>query len=181
MKYFMDTEFIEGFHKPLHGKNRHFIDLISIGVTCEDGREYYAVSKEFDEKDANDWVKKNVIPRLPFSFQTEFWKTNEEIRKELILFFQGNIETNRVPENIEVYGYFADYDWVLFCSLFGTMMDLPEGFPNYCLDLKQMMHQKGLSADWKREHCPDPVDEHSAIVDARWNKKLYDLLINIKP
>jgi len=24
MKYFIDTEFIEGFHKPLFGKRRHF-------------------------------------------------------------------------------------------------------------------------------------------------------------
>ena len=48
MKYFLDTEFIEGFHKPLFGKKRHFIDLISIGIVCEDGREYYAVSNEFN-------------------------------------------------------------------------------------------------------------------------------------
>lgn len=32
MKYFLDTEFIEGFHKPLFGKRRHFIDLISIAI-----------------------------------------------------------------------------------------------------------------------------------------------------
>src|SRR5258705_13911766 len=64
MKYFIDTEFIEGFHKPLFGKRRHFIDLISIGIVAEDGREYYAVSNEFRYKDAGDWVKKNVIEKL---------------------------------------------------------------------------------------------------------------------
>lgn len=68
MKYFLDTEFLEGFHKPLFGKNRHFIDLISIGIISEDGRDYYAVSKEFDlhtvwyQKDK--WVKENVLKSI---------------------------------------------------------------------------------------------------------------------
>jgi len=64
MKYFIDTEFIEGFKKPLFGKSRHFIDLISIGIKCEDGREYYAVSNEFNSNDADQWVKDNVISKL---------------------------------------------------------------------------------------------------------------------
>ena len=61
MKYFFDTEFIEGFRKPLFGKRRHFIDLISIGIVAEDGREYYAISNEYDYKDADEWVIKNVL------------------------------------------------------------------------------------------------------------------------
>lgn len=39
MKYFFDTEFIE---------DGRTIDLVSIGIVCEDGREYYAVSAEAD-------------------------------------------------------------------------------------------------------------------------------------
>ena len=61
MKYFIDTEFIEGVKKPLFGKSRHFIDLVSIGIVCEDGREYYAVSNEFNPKDADKWVLENVL------------------------------------------------------------------------------------------------------------------------
>jgi len=60
-KYFLDTEFIEGFDKPLFGKKRHFIDLISIALYCEDGRTFHALSSEYDYSKANDWVKKNVI------------------------------------------------------------------------------------------------------------------------
>jgi len=60
-KYFLDTEFIESFHKPLFGKKRHFIDLISIGLYCEDGRTFYKLSSEYDYKDADEWVQKNVI------------------------------------------------------------------------------------------------------------------------
>lgn len=45
----------------------------------------------------------------------------------------------------EFYGYFSDYDWVLFCSLFGRMIDLPKGFPYYCIDLKQTMDEKAAA------------------------------------
>ena len=38
MKYFYDTEFIE---------DGSTIELISIGVVAEDGREYYAVSVSY--------------------------------------------------------------------------------------------------------------------------------------
>lgn len=36
------------------------------------------------------------------------------------------------------YGYYTDYDWVVFCWLFGNMMNLPKGFPKYCRDLQQI-------------------------------------------
>lgn len=57
MKYFYDTEFIEHKQKnkfsgiPI-GETKPTIDLISIGIICEDGREYYAVSKDFNLKEA---------------------------------------------------------------------------------------------------------------------------------
>lgn len=53
MKYFYDTEFLEGTQKTLiGGKTKPTIDLISIGIVCEDGREYYAISKDFNLKEA---------------------------------------------------------------------------------------------------------------------------------
>ena len=57
MKYFYDTEFLEGkqdrrFLGIKYGKTLPTIDLISIGIVCEDGREYYAISKDFNLKEA---------------------------------------------------------------------------------------------------------------------------------
>ena len=53
MKYFYDTEFLEGTQKTWIGrKTKPTIDLISIGIACEDGREYYAVNKDFNLKEA---------------------------------------------------------------------------------------------------------------------------------
>lgn len=201
MKYFIDTEFIEGFHKPLLGKRRHFIDLISIGIVCEDGREYYAVSNEYRYSDADEWVKKNVIltaykssvsgdARNQFDatdFHHHFGKSNSQIASDITNFIYNTeypmAETAVQKAFVRIgqispvfYGYYADYDWVLFCSLFGRMIDLPKGFPMYCRDLKQMMDEKGLDAEWKRGNCPDPEGEHNALVDAKFNRELYNLI-----
>lgn len=196
MKYFLDTEFIEGFHQPLFGKNRHFIDLISIGIVAEDGSSYYNISNEYKYDDASEWVKENVIKPAYMdcvhgdnrnrytakNFHKSYGSPNEEIATDLMEFFKCWRDQHfwRAPEGIEIYGYFADYDWVLFCSLFGRMLDLPKGFPMYCRDLKQMMDEMGLDKEWKLKHCPEPEHAHMAIHDAKWNKKLYEEIEKLK-
>ena len=96
----------------------------------------------------------------------------------------------------EFYAYYADYDWVLFCSLFGTMMDLPKGFPMYCNDLKQTLDDKAnILSVFQNEKCPTfekaieyitsskpfpkQTNEHNALRDAKWNFELYKFLENI--
>lgn len=248
MKYFLDTEFIEGFHKPLFGKRRHFIDLISIGIVCEDGREYYAVSNEFDLKAAwkNEWLKDNVLKPIhkqlfyklspyaktyhydlfeAFSIRSLrnlikwYGKSNKQIVAEIVTFCKPEKLTHRstlertetdylvspdiireTRDNPEFYAYYADYDWVLFCSLFGTMMDLPKGFPMYCRDLKQMMDDHKiygtamtsegskkvlLTLDEKlmvlkrSSAYPKQTNEHHALADAKWNFELYKFLSSL--
>ena len=51
MKFWFDTEFIE---------DGRTIDLISIGMVAEDGRQYYAVSSEFDSNNASQWVRETM-------------------------------------------------------------------------------------------------------------------------
>lgn len=190
MKYFLDTEFIEGFHKQ-KGRLRHHIDLISIGIVCEDGRTFYKISREYNYEDADGWVKKNVI--LPayidavhgdarnyltaenFNKDRGYASQIYLIRNELIKFFQVG-----QPCSIEIYGYYSDYDWVAFCSIFGRMIDLPKGFPMFCIDLKQMMEERGLSKEWKDKNCPDPEKEHNALADAEWNQRLYEKIIGVE-
>ncbi len=196
MKYFLDTEFIEGFHKPLFGKKRHFIDLISIGIISEDGREYQALSNEFNPKDADEWVKTNVLWPIEERFNASvpgfvkadrgrftlkeiidiFGKSNKQIAKEIVDFVNPkclqDLKSGLWPDMKEVethnpdkygnaqpefYGYYADYDWVLFCSLFGRMIDLPKGFPMYCKDLKQLLDEKAMRMTSKEAtalECP---------------------------
>ncbi len=215
MKYFIDTEFIEGFTKPLVGKSRHYIDLISIGIVDEHGRKFYRICKDYNYNDADAWVKENVI--LPMYIQTvsgdarnrydvtNFHKyygcSKQKIVDDLLEFFGCWRDSlfYRAPDNIEVYGYYADYDWVLFCSLFGRMIDLPKGFPMYCKDLKQMLDEKvstfsnsdfftkfhikkemslseKLTEIKKHTQYPQQETEHNALDDAKWNYHLYKFL-----
>ena len=198
MKYFLDTEFIEGFQKPLFGKKRHHIDLISIGMVCEDGRCYSALSNEYSYNDADDWVKDNVI--LPLyneikdvdksikinNFNKLLGSSNKTIALDIIKFiFDGMSKKDNV---VEFYGYYSDYDWVVFCSIFGKMINLPEKFPKYCRDLKQTLDEKArrimlpISLKNKIEkiksypNYPKQSNEHNALADAQWNFDLYNFL-----
>ena len=72
----------------------------------------------------------------------------------------------------EFWGYYADYDWVVFCWLFGSMMDLPKGWPMYCRDIKQFCDDIG------NPRLPEQgKGEHHALSDAKWNKQAYDFLL----
>lgn len=279
-KYFIDCEFIEDFHKPLFGKRRHYIDLISIAIVCDDGREYYAVSNDFDlshvwfkyemkqiSGDARNtfpkgvkeyWLRDNVLKPIHddlYERQGSYAKTyhsalsgfnikgmknllgwygksNKRIAFDILQFvydpsglawkewlgstdeyYQALLDGRGDGDNPVFYGYYSDYDWVLLCTLFGRMIDLPKGFPMLCYDLKQeidrvaMKWQRGGTPQQNREYdeeCaklggrytiafnnnfndmvklikshkqyPVQTNNHNALDDARWNKKLYEFI-----
>jgi hypothetical protein len=178
MEYFFDTEFIEG------GKT---IDLISIGIVCEDGRELYLLNFDCNYSKASKWVKLNVLNLIPepsaprlyvtvndFRNSQEWkagWRNKSQIAKEVIHFCDPEIYGEP-----EFWAYYADYDWVAFCQLFGTMMDLPKGFPMYCNDIKQECVRLGNPELPKQEK-----GNHDALQDARWNKRAYEFLKSYKP
>lgn len=190
MRYFLDEEFIED------GKT---IDLVSIALVAEDGREYYAQNLHFDADKASEWVQQNVLPQLKICREVPLifvgdepdwaswraahglarivgcpctasdcpWRTRERIRDDMLAFVDSNLYG--APQ---FWGYYADYDWVALCQLFGTMMDLPKGWPMYCRDLKQWADMLG------NPRLPEqPEGEHHALQDARWNARAYDFLV----
>ena len=152
MKFFLDTEFIERGHQ-------HPIELISIGIVSEDGGEFYAVLDDWVSAHASQWVMDNVILHLGNHTQSPRSSVAQAVLK-----FIG-------AETPEFWGYYADYDWVMFCQLFGAMIDLPKGWPMFCRDLKQLCVERG---DPK---LPEQGGtKHNALCDARWNKQVYELL-----
>jgi hypothetical protein len=271
MKYFLDTEFLEGTQKTLFGKTKPTIDLISIGIVAEDGREYYAISKEFNLKEAWNrwqqrtgegdrnnteprlyWLRDNVLkpifnelfykeyllstklgskPNLVYSkFEynnnlsanstnhfkftydnfkkliNKYGKTNRQIAEEIKGYVGGSLACNglntytlkSITTPPEFYAYYADYDWVVFCWLFGLMKDLPKGFPYYCRDLQQTLDELQQLEDnganhmiacgeighrnvplKERKNYPKQTNEHNALADARWNFELYKFLNTI--
>lgn len=151
MRYWLDTEFIE---------DGRTIDLISIGIVAEDGREFYAENMDCDLSRASDWVKENVIPHLTGG------DGPTDLAAEVLSFCDP--EQHGKPE---FWGYYADYDWVALCQLFGRMIDLPKGFPMYCRDIKQWCDDLGNP----RLPAQDST-EHHALADAQWNRKAWEFL-----
>lgn len=157
MKIYFDTEFIED------GKT---IDLVSIGLVRDDGAELYCVSSEFDYSAASQWVRDNVLERLH----------NEGYVKPMPRSRIAQAVHAFVGAEPEFWAYFADYDWVSLCQLYGTMMDLPSGWPMFCRDLKQSM-------EGKVGFLPTPSNsarEHNALYDARWVRLNHSRLMEFK-
>lgn len=149
MKIWFDTEFVED------GKT---IDLISIGMVREDGATYYAENAECDYSCADPWVVENVILHLQFG---ETVKSPERIAREIKAF---------AGEAPEFWAYYADYDWVVLCQLYGRMIDLPKGWPKYCRDLKQEADRLSIKLP------KQDTTEHHALSDAQWTRDAWQFL-----
>ena len=192
MNFYLDTEFWE---------RNGIVELISIGIKCENGQKLYAENSRFNwDTCTNQWLHENVKNHLRYHGKVSEWSnlTNEFQQKfsssafgavELIdstLFFEANLPTigdvikdwveQQTKEPPVFYAYYGAYDWVAFMSCFGYMMNQPKGWPMYQIDLKQMMDSYYLTKEWKHEMCPDPEGEHHALVDAEWNEKLHQAI-----
>lgn len=156
MRYFFDTEFIES------GRD-HPIEIISIGMVAEDGRELYIERADVPWHLADQWVLDNVKPHL----HMEHRKSIEAMRLAILNFIADGYERP------EFWAFFADYDWVVLCGLFGKMIDLPSGWPRYCRDLKQEADRLGAP---RNQQPKQSGTEHHALADARWNREMYQWL-----
>lgn len=150
MRFWFDTEFIED------GKT---IELLSIGIVAESGNEYYREIDGVDTSRADPWLHENVL-----SHMTGDTASRTDIAREVLAF---------VGDAPEFWAYYADYDWVALCQLYGRMIDLPDGWPMYCRDLKQLLDAVGNPT------VPfAPATEHHALADAKWAKKAHLWLLS---
>ena len=147
-RYFYDCEFIE---------DGVTIELVSIGVVDEQGREFYAVSTEFDPAKAIPWVRRNVLDKLP-SPADPAWRSRERLRDDLLAFL------TEPGGDIELWAWYAGYDHVVLCQLWGAMPALPRTIPRFTHELRQRWEDRG------RPPLPEPgADQHDALADARLN------------
>lgn len=165
-RYWYDTEFLE---------DGHTIELISIGIVADDGREYYAVNRDAPWKriQKHDWLMQNVVTSLPqihgdrrnhvsvrrnpaaLDFDAPEMRTHAQIRDEVQRFLLAGSEP-------ELWAWYGAYDHVALCQLWGTMMDLPSGMPMWTNDVQQESHRLG------GVELPDqPEGLHNALADAR--------------
>jgi len=163
MRYTLDTEFDERA-----GDGAAHIQLISVAVIAEDGRELYMenASYDWDQPGVDPWQMANVKPHMRGGVHA---LTPQQMRDRATAFFAGD-------DNIEMWAYYADYDWVVLCSIFGRMIDVKAycpGMPKLCLDLKQAVLDAGIP---KSQMPEQDGAEHDALADCRWNWQLLRLL-----
>ncbi len=172
-KYFYDTEFKED------GKT---IDLISIGILCEDGREFYAVSNEFDTRRVaeDDWLMANVMSSIEHEAFVGADFEGGPVHRDLFVTDRAALDRAAISQGIlefvnrtepEWWAWYGAYDHVALCQLFGKMIDLPPHFPYYTLDIKQLHKEKGYPLMPQQ-----PAGLHNALADAKFNKVRYDYL-----
>ncbi len=152
-RYFYDCEFIE---------DGRTVELVSIGMVDEYGREFYAVSTEFDASRAVPWVRRNVLDKLP-SPADRAWRSRERIRDELYDFLVEPLRAGN-GEELELWAWYAAYDHVALAQLWGAMPALPREIPRFTKDLRQLWDDRG------RPRLPNAdAARHDALVDARHN------------
>jgi hypothetical protein len=152
-RYFYDCEFIE---------DGRTVDLVSIGVVDEHGREFYAVSTEFDDARAVPWVRRHVLDKLP-SPADPAWRSRERIRDDLYAFLVEPVR-GRPGEGLELWAWYAAYDHVVLAQLWGAMPALPREIPRFTKELRQLWDDRG------RPQLPlAGADQHDALADARHN------------
>lgn len=185
LRYYYDTEFEE---------NGDTIMLISIGIVCEDGREYYAVNADMDQDRvrANDWLMRNVWPSLPtidveertMSGDTHIQysqidtfdqcvKLKKVIAQEVSDFLKPWGE-DRFRGHAELHAWFGSYDHVVLSQLWGRMIDHPGHVPMFTNDLRQLQRDLG-DPNLK----PQPSGAHNALEDARFNVERHKQLEKI--
>ncbi|MFC4006626.1 3'-5' exoribonuclease domain-containing protein [Nonomuraea purpurea] len=183
-RIYYDLEFIE-YHTGWFRK-RYTIDLISIAMVGDDGREYYAVNRDMPVRRIrrHKWLMDNVVPHLPkghgdqrlsmpkrwlFHYGDRAVKPAERIADEVAAFIQAT-------PDVELWANYGAYDHVRLCWLWGLMIDKPFGVPMFTHDIQQEASRLGL----REEDLPRQADgEHNALADARQNKVICDFLAEL--
>lgn len=189
MRIFYDTEFLE---------DGHTIELISIGMVREDGKELYCVVKDnltMQRAVEHEWLRGNVVPSLPIkvleqayglldapdrfgrwhSFGNLFeW---DEKHPDYPCVMDRHQVMRKVREFVltapkpELWAWYGAYDHVAIAQLFGTMAQLPDAFPMVTCDLKQEAMRLGNPPLPKQEK-----GKHNALADARHNRLIWQAL-----
>lgn len=164
MKIYYDAEFLE---------DGCTIDLISIGMIAEDGRELYCINRNapWDRIRSHEWLMTNVAPALPRLDDPEVtsrgtWMLDDghrDVYPQFVISELVHCFIRDTPDP-ELWAWYAAFDHVALAQLFGPMSDLPAGIPTWTNDLRQEAWRLGDPP------LPEQADgEHHALADARHN------------
>jgi len=155
--FFINTEYIDLDRR---------IDLISLGIVGADGREFYAISSEFDPEPANDFVRKVVLPQLePRDHQA--WMSRAEMKSALIEYIDDDVPTFWSWSA-------APWDWICLAQLFPLRKRVPDGWSYTAYDVSMLAEAAGLQLNPVDVRLPQPpAAVHHALADARWVRALH--------
>jgi hypothetical protein len=173
--YAYDLEFLE---------DGRTIELISTGVVCEDGREYYAVNSDMPVERINKhrWLMDNVWPSLPLrgrrpstgyvgSASDGVLDTSSTLVKPKWVIANEIREFLLSAGKPKLWADYGAYDHVALCQLWGPMVKLPEGLPIWTHDIRQ-----AIEAVPGFEPPQQDEGEHNALEDARHNMRILKAL-----
>lgn len=176
MNIYIDSEFT-GLQKET--------TFISLALVTESNETFYAEFTDYNEDQIDTWIQQNVIEKLMFLDEKEF-----KIKNKNSWMIKGTTEDITVFlkswlaqfEDIEIWSDVLAWDWVLFCSLFGTAFDLPENVYFIPFDISTIFKIKGIDPDVSREEFAEiknTEQKHNCLQDAIVIKKCYDKLMQM--
>ncbi|MGR2682416.1 hypothetical protein [Chromobacterium haemolyticum] len=149
MLVFVDTEFTDFIQ----------IDLISIGLVAEDGREFYAERNDYRREDYNNFVVSGVLPLLQRTPSAPC--SAEQLTCRLREWFEALGE----PVTL-VFDYFADWELLADALLGDVHQSLPTNIGEKWLLPQEIVgapiFQRALMATYSSDWPP-----HHALLDAR--------------
>lgn len=179
-KVFFDTEFT-GL--------RQNTTLVSIGCVSEDGSEFYAELTDHDKGQVDTWLQDNVIDNLYLApsagnqWGVEMHRPPLTTAKGATDYVKMCLESwlNNFSE-VQMVSDCLAYDWVLFCDLWGSALDVPSNISPAPRDINQDIAgylgiNEKLAFDIHREefaNMSDAGQKHNALWDARVIKACYE-------
>jgi len=171
VRVFFDTEFLDDGVR---------IDLISIGMVADDGRELYLVNADapWGRIRRYQWLMDNVVAQLPHD--NEDWHSRRRmvdfqdpcVVSKVTLADEVEAFIKATPKP-ELWAYYAAHDHVVLTQLFGPLGS-SDRIPWYTNDLKQELVRLG-----NPRYPAQAKGQHHALEDARWNKLVYDYLLSV--
>jgi hypothetical protein len=181
MRIFYDTEFLE---------DGRTIELISIGMVADDDRELYLVNRDapWDRIRDQPWLMANVVPHLPgaptpsdsSAHDSSAGRTTtggslvdlgDPIVKSLKVIAERVLAFVEATPQPQLWAWYAAYDHVALCQLFGRMIDLPDAVPTWTNDVQQVVAAAG-----EPPLTTQSSGTHHALADARHARLILALI-----
>jgi hypothetical protein len=162
---YLDTEFIT--------TDPTTSGLISIGLTDNHGRDYYAINGDINDPDVrfHPWLSKNVWPYLPHTpiggldhFHPDV-KSTAQIRADITRYFGDHLPAH-------LYAWYGGQDISRLHSLWDNdWAAMPEDIPRWFHELQSLAWLAG-----DPQLPQQDGSEHHALADAKYNRQLHEFL-----